>query len=147
MATANAEPFVTPAVRKTAAALNVDLKSLQNKGTGVGGRIRLLDVHVAAGITRAAAAPAVAPRPASTAAVPSPTLARFSGQFSRMPVALASGHPVSAVEGLDPVSASAVAREEDPAKAARLLNLLHSDAAQDIKDGAVLNALTVWGDE
>ena len=81
----DANPYVTPLVRKLAAENDVDLSSV--KGTGVGGRIRKQDVLAAAEAAKAPQAPA-----ASTAApaagqkkeaAPAPALAHLRGSTQK----------------------------------------------------------------
>ncbi|MGN7781890.1 2-oxoglutarate dehydrogenase, E2 component, dihydrolipoamide succinyltransferase [Mycolicibacterium sp. 22603] len=83
----DANPYVTPLVRKLAAENNVDLSSV--KGTGVGGRIRKQDVLAAAEAAKAPQAPAAsagqqqeASAPAAgqkKEAAPAPSLAHLRG--------------------------------------------------------------------
>jgi pyruvate dehydrogenase E2 component (dihydrolipoamide acetyltransferase) len=73
-------PYVTPLVRKLAAANGIDLSEV--KGSGVGGRIRKQDVLAAAEAKKAPAAAPSAPAPAATAPAaptPAPALAHLRG--------------------------------------------------------------------
>ncbi|AHC26353.1 MULTISPECIES: 2-oxoglutarate dehydrogenase, E2 component, dihydrolipoamide succinyltransferase [Mycobacteriaceae] len=82
----DANPYVTPLVRKLAAENNVDLSSV--KGTGVGGRIRKQDVLAAAEAAKAPAAgqekEAVAPAAGQKKeAAPAPSLAHLRGSTQK----------------------------------------------------------------